>query len=89
VKSPLSTHGEELTPWPTSRATAISTSSARINPIREVCQGLRTVPWTVAVEGHVKREAVYDVESILRMHPSLEERVYRMRCVEGWSMVIP
>ncbi|MGI8618528.1 MAG: protein-methionine-sulfoxide reductase catalytic subunit MsrP [Gemmatimonadaceae bacterium] len=48
----------------------------------------RTRPWTVAVEGLVKKPAVYNLEDILRpVRP--EERVYRLRCVEGWSMVIP
>jgi methionine sulfoxide reductase catalytic subunit len=49
---------------------------------------LRTRPWSVAVEGLVRKPAVYQIEDILRPH-KLEERVYRMRCVEGWSMVIP
>ena len=49
---------------------------------------LRTRPWSVAVEGFVKKPAVYNLEDILRpVRP--EERVYRLRCVEGWSMVIP
>ena len=49
---------------------------------------LRTRPWSVAVEGLVKKPAVYNLEDILRP-VSQEERVYRLRCVEGWSMVIP
>jgi sulfoxide reductase catalytic subunit YedY len=49
---------------------------------------LRTRPWTVAVEGDVKRPKVYDIDEILKLAP-LEERIYRLRCVEGWSMVIP
>ena len=49
---------------------------------------LRTRPWTVTVEGEVKRPRTYDIDELLRMSP-LEERVYRLRCVEGWSMVIP
>ncbi len=49
---------------------------------------LRTRPWTVVVEGAVKRPRLWDIEALLRLAP-LEERVYRMRCVEGWSMVIP
>src|SRR5262249_19809713 len=52
-------------------------------------KSLRTTPWTVSIEGQVKRPATYDVDSIVKMHPSLEERIYRMRCVEAWSMVIP
>src|SRR5687767_6884893 len=49
---------------------------------------LRTRPWSVAVEGMVKRPAVYNLEDIVRP-VAQEERVYRLRCVEGWSMVIP
>jgi methionine sulfoxide reductase catalytic subunit len=49
---------------------------------------LKTRPWTVAVEGEVKKSKVYGIEELLKLAP-LEERVYRMRCVEGWSMVIP
>jgi sulfoxide reductase catalytic subunit YedY len=49
---------------------------------------LRTRPWTVAVEGEVRRPRQYDIDALLKLAP-LEERVYRLRCVEGWSMVIP
>ena len=49
---------------------------------------LRPRPWSIAIEGHVKKPAVYAVEDFLKPH-KLEERVYRLRCVEGWSMVIP
>jgi len=49
---------------------------------------LKTRPWTVAVEGEVKRPRVYDIDDLLKLAP-LEERIYRLRCVEGWSMVIP
>lgn len=49
---------------------------------------LRTSPWTVTVEGMVKRPAVYHLEDVIRP-ARIEQRVYRMRCVEGWSMVIP
>ncbi|HZP88215.1 MAG TPA: protein-methionine-sulfoxide reductase catalytic subunit MsrP [Burkholderiales bacterium] len=49
---------------------------------------LRTRPWTVTVEGEVKKAKTFDIDELLKLAP-LEERVYRMRCVEGWSMVIP
>ena len=49
---------------------------------------LRPRPWTVAIEGEVKRPQVVDIDQILKWSP-LEERIYRMRCVEAWSMVIP
>lgn len=49
---------------------------------------LRTRPWQVSVEGLVKRPKVYDIDELMRL-AALEERLYRLRCVEGWSMVIP
>jgi sulfoxide reductase catalytic subunit YedY len=49
---------------------------------------LRTRPWTVTIDGEVAKPATLDADQILRSFP-LEERVYRMRCVEAWSMVIP
>ena len=49
---------------------------------------LQTSPWTVEVEGLVKRPAKYTLEDLPKLSP-MEERIYRMRCVEGWSMVIP
>ncbi len=49
---------------------------------------LKTRPWTVAVEGEVKKPKVFDLDELLKLAP-MEERIYRLRCVEGWSMVIP
>ena len=51
-------------------------------------QALRTRPWSVAISGEVETSGVFTLEDILKPHP-LEERVYRLRCVERWSMVIP
>jgi sulfoxide reductase catalytic subunit YedY len=48
----------------------------------------RTSPWTVSVEGEVKKPAKYSMDEILKLAP-LEERIYRHRCVEGWSIVVP
>jgi sulfoxide reductase catalytic subunit YedY len=49
---------------------------------------LKTRPWTVSVEGLVNKPRVWDIDALLKLAP-MEERVYRFRCVEGWSMVIP
>ena len=49
---------------------------------------LKPRPWTVAVEGEVTRPGRFDLDSLLKLSP-LEERIYRLRCVEGWSMVVP
>src|SRR5260370_28294315 len=48
----------------------------------------RTRPWTVSIEGLVKKPKKLDIDTVLKLAP-LEERIYRHRCVEGWSMVIP
>jgi sulfoxide reductase catalytic subunit YedY len=48
---------------------------------------LKTRPWTVKVEGLVQKPKTYDIEELLRF--PLEERVYSLRCVEAWSMIIP
>ena len=49
---------------------------------------LKTSPWSVVVEGLVKKPGKWALEDLLKLSP-LEERIYRLRCVEGWSMVIP
>jgi sulfoxide reductase catalytic subunit YedY len=49
---------------------------------------LKPRPWSIQVEGDVKRPATYDIDELFK-GLSVQERVYRLRCVEGWSMVIP
>ena len=49
---------------------------------------LKTRPWSIAVEGHVKKPATYQLEDFIKPY-RMEDRVYRFRCVEAWSMVIP
>ena len=49
---------------------------------------LKPRPWSVQVEGHVAKAKTFDVDELMKIAP-LEERVYSLRCVEGWSMVIP
>lgn len=49
---------------------------------------LRTRPWSVLVDGEVKAARTFAIEDILKWAP-LEERIYRLRCVEGWSAVVP
>jgi sulfoxide reductase catalytic subunit YedY len=49
---------------------------------------LKPRPWSVQVEGHVGKPKTFDVDELMKVAP-LEERVYSLRCVEGWSMVIP
>jgi methionine sulfoxide reductase catalytic subunit len=54
----------------------------------ELAYHLKPHPWTVRVTGHVHRARTLDIDTLMRWF-GLEERVYRMRCVEAWSMVIP
>lgn len=49
---------------------------------------LTTRPWTVKIDGHCDKPGTYDLADVLRGNP-LQQRIYRLRCVEGWSMVIP
>jgi len=49
---------------------------------------LRTRPWTVQVDGLVNKSKTFDIDELIKLFP-LEERVYALRCVEAWSMVIP
>ena len=53
-----------------------------------LAKNFRVRPWTVKVEGLVKKKQTLDVDSIIKM-ASPEERIYRHRCVEGWSIVVP
>ena len=55
---------------------------------KENAQKFRTRPWTVTVDGLVKKPATFSFDDLAKPH-KLEDRVYRLRCVEAWSMVIP
>ncbi|WP_066014669.1 protein-methionine-sulfoxide reductase catalytic subunit MsrP [Endozoicomonas atrinae] len=57
------------------------------DPIRNA-HTLKTEPWSVVIEGEVAKPGRYHLEDILKPH-AMEERIYRLRCVEAWSMVIP
>jgi methionine sulfoxide reductase catalytic subunit len=88
VKSPLST-----TETPTSLKDITNYnnyyefSTDKYEP-NGLAKDFRTRPWTVSLEGMVRKPKKLDIDSILKLAP-LEERIYRHRCVEGWSMVIP
>ena len=51
-------------------------------------RNFKTNPWTVSVEGHVAKPGKFTIEDLMKLAPS-EERIYRHRCVEGWSIVVP
>jgi methionine sulfoxide reductase catalytic subunit len=88
-KSDLSTHGEDLTPLKdvTSYNNFYEFGTDKGDP-QQNAKNFKTYPWTVSIEGLVKNPQKMDVASIMKLS-ALEERVFRMRCVEGWSMVIP
>ncbi|MEW5981441.1 MAG: protein-methionine-sulfoxide reductase catalytic subunit MsrP [Acidobacteriota bacterium] len=81
--------GEKQTPWNdvTTYNNFYEFGTDKSDPARNAGT-LRPRPWTVRVGGLVDRPADYQVDDLIRPH-QLEERVYRLRCVEGWSMVIP
>jgi sulfoxide reductase catalytic subunit YedY len=56
--------------------------------VASTAQNFITRPWQVAVEGLVNKPKTFDLDDLLKIAPQ-EERIYRLRCVEGWSMVIP
>ncbi|MCX7901202.1 MAG: molybdopterin-dependent oxidoreductase, partial [Burkholderiaceae bacterium] len=58
------------------------------DPARLAPRSLRTRPWQVIVDGAVRRPRTFDIDELLKLAP-LEERVYRLRCVEAWSAVVP
>lgn len=62
-----------------------STNKEAVAPLSK---GFTTAPWTVEVSGLVSKPKTFGVEDLLRLFPQ-EERIYRLRCVEAWSMVIP
>ncbi len=88
AKGPFGTD-EKLTPYKdvTTYNNFYEFSTDKDGPA-ELAKDFRTRPWQVKVEGLVQKPRTFDIDDILKLAP-LEERVYRHRCVEGWSMVIP
>jgi methionine sulfoxide reductase catalytic subunit len=89
VKSPLTTTGEQLTSYEdvTHYNNFYEFGIDKSDPARNA-GSLPTRPWTVQISGKVKQKKTLDVDALLKLRP-LEDRVYRHRCVEAWSMVIP
>ena len=89
VRSPLSTSGEQLTSYEdiTHYNNFYEFGVNKDDPAKNA-GGLPTRPWTVKVTGLVQQPKTFDIDTLLKLRP-LEERVYRHRCVEAWSMLIP
>jgi sulfoxide reductase catalytic subunit YedY len=88
LKSPYSTD-EKLTDYEdiTSYCNFYEFGTGKSDPVNNA-HSLVTSPWTVTVEGECEKPGKYNLEDLLKP-VSIEERIYRFRCVEGWSMVIP
>ncbi len=88
VKSPLSTD-EKQTPYEavTHYNNYYEFGTDKEQPAK-LAQNLRTSPWTVSIEGEVAKPKTLDLDAIMKIAP-LEERIYRHRCVERWSIVVP
>ncbi len=88
VKSPYSTE-EKQTPYSaiTQYNNFYEFGTQKDEPAKNAGK-LRTRPWAVAVEGAVSKPKVFDIDELMKIAP-LEERIYRHRCVEGWSIVVP
>jgi methionine sulfoxide reductase catalytic subunit len=88
AKSPLST-SEKATP---SKAVTTYNNFYEFGTSKEqpaqLAKNFKTSPWVVSVEGDVAKPAKFSMEEVLKLAP-LEERIYRHRCVEGWSIVVP
>ena len=89
VPSPLTTTGEQLTSYQdvTTFNNYYEFGVQKDQPAQNA-GGLPTRPWSINIDGLVKQPRTFDIETLLKMR-SLEDRVYRHRCVEAWSMVIP
>ena len=89
IKSPLTTTGEELTSYDdvTDYNNFYEFGVDKGEPAKNAGR-LPTRPWTIRVDGKVQNPKVFDIDTLLKMRP-LEDRIYRHRCVEAWSMVIP
>lgn len=83
---------EELTLTPESKVLSHNNfyefGTAKTDPLHNA-QELKTEPWTLRVEGEVEKPGTVDVWELIHSSKQLEERIYRLRCVEAWSMVIP
>ena len=88
LKSPYSTD-EKLTDYDdiTSYCNFYEFGTGKSDPVNNA-HSLVTSPWTVTIEGECEKPGKYNLEDLLKP-VSIEERIYRFRCVEGWSMVIP
>ena len=91
VAKPATAYSATETPTPYTHVTGYNNyyefGSDKEDPARNA-SALRTRPWSITLDGLVKRPKTLAIEDVQRL-AAMEERVYRLRCVEGWSMVVP
>ena len=89
VQSPLSTTGERINPkeYVTGYNNYYEFGTGKDEP-QQLARNFKTYPWIVSVEGECAKPRKFTIDEILKLAP-LEERVYRHRCVEAWSIVVP
>jgi sulfoxide reductase catalytic subunit YedY len=89
VPSPLTTTGEKINPkeYVTGYNNYYEFGTGKDEP-QQLARNFKTYPWIVSVEGECAKPRKFTIDEILKLAP-LEERVYRHRCVEAWSIVVP
>jgi sulfoxide reductase catalytic subunit YedY len=88
AKSPLSTGEKPSTFKDVSTYNNFYEFGTTKNQPAQLAKNFKTSPWAVSVEGEAAKPRKFSMEEILKLAP-LEERIYRHRCVEGWSIVVP
>jgi sulfoxide reductase catalytic subunit YedY len=88
AKSPFSTSEKENTYNDVTHYNNYYEFGTEKNQPAEYAKNFKTSPWTVSVEGEVAKPRKYSIDDLMRVAP-LEERIYRHRCVEAWSIVVP
>jgi sulfoxide reductase catalytic subunit YedY len=89
AKSAYSVGNEKVTPYNfvTGYNNFYEFGTGKDEPVK-LAKDFQTKPWTVTIEGEVAKPKVLDMDVLMKLAP-LEERIYRHRCVEGWSIVVP
>ena len=90
AKTSFNAGGEKLTPLniATSYNNYYEFGTGKSEPAKNAPKWRPSTPWTIRIEGEVLQPKTFDIDQILKLAP-LEERIYRHRCVEGWSIVVP
>jgi sulfoxide reductase catalytic subunit YedY len=90
AKSALSTTDEKLNPYKdiTTYNNYYEFGTDKDEPAQNAPKNLKTDPWTLTIDGEVAKKKVLGYDDLFKVVP-LEERIYRMRCVEAWSVVVP